>query len=358
MDSTNTSDEIAPVGVVGAGSFGSAVANLLAENQKVFLHTRSQEVADAINNTRDNRGRKIHENVYATVSIEELAKECMLIYPIVPSAHFRESMKMLGPYLTPEHILIHGTKGVDVQLPKGDELTADYKLDPAKVNTMTEVILQETIVRRVGCLAGPNLASEIMNGQPAATVVASHFDEVIKLGQKTLRTPRFQVYGSHDLTGIEIAGVLKNVIALAAGALSGLGYGENAKALLISRGLVEMIHIGKYLGGDVTAFLGLAGIGDLIATCSSPRSRNFTVGNRLAKGETLVAILADMEETAEGLNTLRISRAMANFLGYRAPLTETIYEVLYGEKSVEEGLEYLMKFPFYVDIDKSMFIKG
>jgi glycerol-3-phosphate dehydrogenase (NAD(P)+) len=354
MASTNTSDKM-PVGVLGGGSFGSAVANLLAENQPVVLLTRSQEVAETINSTRNNRGRTMHEDVWATTDLKEVAEKCKLIYPIIPSAGFRETIRSLAPYLTPEHILIHGTKGVDVQLPEGHVLTADYKLNPKMVNTMTEVILQETVVRRVGCLAGPNLAAEILNGQPAATVIASHFDEVIKIGQKTLRTPRFQVYGSHDLTGVEIAGVLKNVIALAAGALSGLGFGENAKALLISRGLVEMIYVGKNLGGDIVAFLGLAGIGDLIATCSSPKSRNYTVGYRLAKGETLTAILADMEEVAEGLNTLRISRAMANYLGYRAPLTETIYDVIYGEKTVEEGLDYLMKFPFHVDIDKSMF---
>lgn len=354
MSSTNTSEK-QPVGVMGAGSFGSAIANLLAENQPVYLLTRSQDVVEAIKTSRDNRGRKMHENIIPTTDPKELADNCCVIYPIIPSAAFRETIKNMAPFLTPEHILIHGTKGVDVQLPEGDTLTADYKLKPDLVNTMTEVILQETIVRRVGCLAGPNLAAEILNGQPAATVIASHFDEVIKIGQQTLRTPRFQVYGSHDLTGVEIAGVLKNVIALAAGALSGLGFGENAKALLISRGLVEMIYVGKNLGGDVTAFLGLAGVGDLIATCSSPKSRNYTVGYRMAKGETLTAILADMEEVAEGVNTLRISRAMANYLGYRAPLTETVYDVLYGDKTVQEGLDYLMKFPFYVDIDKAMF---
>lgn len=354
MSSTKSSDK-APVGVLGGGSFGSAISNLLAENQPVILFTRSEDVAVEINEKRINRGRQMHENVHATSDVEEVADKCALIYPILPSAVFRESITNIAPFLTPEHILIHGTKGVDIQLPKGDELTVEYKLNPKLVNTMSEVILQETIVRRVGCLAGPNLASEILNGQPAATVIASHFDEVIKLGQRTLRTPRFQVYGSHDLTGVEIAGVLKNVIALASGALNGLGFGENAKALLISRGLVEMIHVGRYLGGDAVAFLGLAGVGDLIATCSSEKSRNYTVGYRLAKGETLTAILADMEEVAEGLNTLRISRSMANYLGIRAPLTETIYEVIYGEKTVEEGLEYLMKFPFYIDIDKSMF---
>lgn len=354
MTSTKSSEKPI-VGVLGAGSFGSAIANLLAENQPVLMFTRREEVADSIRKTRMNRGREMHENVQPTTDLKQLAETCRLIYPIIPSAGFREMARTLAPFLTPEHILIHGTKGIDVQLPTTDELTADYKLNPKLVNTMTEVILQETMVKRVGCLAGPNLAAEILNGQPAATVIASHFDEVIKLGQTTLRTPRFQVYSSHDLTGVEIAGVLKNVIALAAGALNGLGFGENAKALLISRGLVEMVYVGKNLGGDLSAFLGLAGIGDLIATCSSPKSRNFTVGYRLAKGETLTEILADMEEVAEGINTLRIVRSMANHIGFRAPLTETIYEVLFGDKTVEEALEHLMKFPFYVDIDQAMF---
>lgn len=354
MSSTNPSDR-QPVGVLGGGSFGSAISNLLAENQSVLMYTRSQDVVDSVSRSGMNRGRKMHQNVTATTDLKQIAESCSLIYPIIPSGGFRETIRNLAPHLTPEHILIHGTKGVDVKLPEGHELTSDYSLNPKKVNTMSEVILQETVVRRVGCLAGPNLAAEILEGQPAATVIASRFDEVMKVGQRTLRTPRFQVYNSKDLTGVEIAGVLKNVIALAAGALSGLGFGENAKALLISRGLVEMIHVGKHLGGDIEAFLGLAGVGDLIATCSSPKSRNFTVGYRSAKGEKLEDILADMEEVAEGINTVKISRAMANYLGFRAPLTETIHEVLFGDKSVEEGLDYLMKFPFYVDIDKSMF---
>ncbi|MGB1316899.1 MAG: hypothetical protein ACPG5W_01765, partial [Flavobacteriales bacterium] len=123
MDSTNTSEKKAPVGVVGSGSFGSAISNLLAENQQVYLHTRNQELADSINTSRDNRGRKMHENIVATGDIAEVAANCSLIYPIVPSAYFRESMQLLGPHLTPEHILIHGTKGVDIQLPEGDTLT-------------------------------------------------------------------------------------------------------------------------------------------------------------------------------------------------------------------------------------------
>jgi len=354
MTSTSTSEK-PTVGVVGAGAFGSAIANLLAENQPVILYTRLPEVYEAVTATRNNRGRMIHENVRITMDLDDVASNCKLIYPILPSANFREKIRELAPFLRPDHILIHGTKGVDVQLPRGEQLTASYKLNPKLVNTMTEVILQETIVRRVGCLAGPNLASEIMAGQPAATVIASEFDEVIRMGQRTLRTPKFQVFSSHDRVGVEIAGVLKNVIAIASGALQGLGYGENAKALLISRGLVEMVHVGKNLGGGLQAFLGLAGVGDLIATSSSPNSRNFSVGYRIAKGEKLADIIADMEEVAEGINTVKISRAMSNHLGVRAPLTETIYDVLFGEKTAAEGVEYLMKFPYYVDVDVSIF---
>ncbi|MFT4525123.1 MAG: glycerol-3-phosphate dehydrogenase (NAD(P)+) [Bacteroidia bacterium] len=342
------------VGVIGAGSFGTAIANILSGNRHVYIYSRTQEVVDSINSTRMNRGKKMEENITATNSLEEVAVNCELIFPIVASHGFRDMIRKLSPYLHPNHMLIHGTKGLDVQIPEGDKMHRDYKLDPKKVYTMSEIILEETLVRRVGCLAGPNLAAEILEGQPAATVVASRFDEVIRAGQKALKGPRFQAYSSKDLIGVEIAGVLKNIIAIAAGALSGLGYGENAKAMLISRGMIEMIHIGKILGGDVTAFLGLAGVGDLIATCSSPSSRNFTVGYRIAQGESLQQILESMEEVAEGVNTLRIAKGMSNYLGFRAPLTETCYTVAQGDKTVQEGLDYLMKFPYLIDIDPSM----
>ena len=347
------SDE-SPVGVIGAGSFGTAIANILSGNRDVVIYSRRKEVVESINNSHENRGKKMAENIRATNSLEEVARSCELIFPIVASRGFREMIRKLSPFLHPNHILIHGIKGLDVQIPEGDRLHRDYRLDPKKVYTMSEIILEETLVRRVGCLAGPNLAAEILEGQPAATVVASRFDEVIKAGQRALKGPRFQAYSSKDLIGVEIAGVLKNIIAIAAGALSGLGYGENARAMLISRGMIEMIHIGKILGGDVTAFLGLAGIGDLIATCSSPTSRNFTVGYRIAKGETLPQILESMEEIAEGVNTLRIAKGMSNYLKFRAPLTETCYKVAQGDMSVQEGLDYLMKFPYLIDIDRTM----
>ncbi len=185
------------------------------------------------------------------------------------------------------------------------DLTEDMVISRSDVKTMSEVILEESVVVRVGCLAGPNLADELAQGQPSATVVASRFNEVILAGQKLLRTDRFQVYGSNDLIGIELSGALKNIIAIASGALTGLGLGENSRGFLISRGMVEMIYLGKVLGGNTQAFLGLAGIGDLVTTCSSQLSRNFTVGYRLAKGESLDSITESMEETAEGINTVK-----------------------------------------------------
>jgi len=216
---------------------------------------------------------------------------------------------------------------------------------------MSEVITEESVVVRVGCLAGPNLAMELAEGQPSATVVASKFNEVIHEGQKLLRSDYFQVYGNSDLIGIELSGVLKNVIAIAAGALSGLGFGENARGLLISRGMVEMIYLGKALGGNTRAFIGLAGIGDLVTTCSSQLSRNYTVGHMLARGESLEDIMNQMEETAEGIYTVKIAKSLAQYYKVRAPITEKLYEIMFNGMKAETALQYLMKYPLNVDID-------
>ncbi len=171
---------------------------------------------------------------------------------------------------------------------------------------MSEVIREESVAVRVGCMAGPNLAKELSDGQPGATVIASRFHEVIHEGQRLLRNDRFQVYGSSDMIGIELCGVLKNIIAIASGALSGLGLGENARALLINRGMVETIYLGKALGGNTHAFLGLAGVGDMIATCSSKLSRNYTVGSNLQK----VKNFSPKGGVAEGVNNIKIAKRL------------------------------------------------
>ncbi len=340
-----------PVGVVGAGSFGTAIANILAENNQVLLYSRKPEVVEKIAKTRKNVGQDIHDHVTAVADLEEIGKRCNVIFPIVPSANFRDMVRNLAPYLRPYHVLIHGTKGLDINLPKGHKISPRSPLTREHVRTMSEVIAEESSVVRVGALAGPNLAREMAAQQPAASVVASHFDEVINTGQKLLKNDRFLIYGSNDLIGIELCGVLKNIIAIGAGMIAGLGLGENSKALLISRGMVEMIHIGKVLGGNVHAFLGLAGVGDLIATCSSPLSRNYTVGYRLAKGETMKEIMENLEETAEGVNTIEIIRNLGAYYKIRVPITETLHKIIHGEMTVQDAAAYFMKFPFRAEID-------
>ena len=349
MDMASKRKSNKPVGVLGAGSFGTAVANILAENSNVFLFARNEETVNQMIKGKNNNGQSLSANIIPTNNLAEVAESCEIIFPVVPSSGFRNVIQKIAPYLHPYHILIHGTKGLDVNISDA-EFQNKMKFDPSKIMTMSEVIRQETVVVRIGCLAGPNLAKELADHQPAATVIASHFDEVISAGKRLLRTDRFRVYGNKDMTGIELAGVLKNIIAIASGALSGLGMGENARALLISRGMVEMIFLGKALGGNVQAFIGLAGIGDLVATCSSKFSRNFTVGYRLAGGETLSQILDSMEEVAEGVNTVRIMKHLAEFHQVRAPITSTLYEVLFNDMKVEKALDLLMKFPLEEDI--------
>ncbi len=349
MSLRNSSDK--PIGVIGAGHFGSIIANMLAQNGKVLLYARNEEVAKSITEHHEIKGQKIHPNVEATTNISDIARNCDVIFPIVPSSNFRNMMKELSPHLHPYHIIIHGTKGFDVILPEGQTIQNVKTLNRSQVKTMSEVIREESVAVRIGCLAGPNLAKELAQHQPAATVIASPFNEVIQTGKKLLRSDRFQVYGNHDLIGVELAGVLKNIIAIASGALSGLGYGENAKGLLISRGAVEMVYLGKALGGNTSAFLGLAGIGDLVATCNSPTSRNFTVGYRLAKGETLDFILSTMDEVAEGVNTIQIVKKCADFYKVRALITENLYKVLFENVTAQAALDYLMRYPLNIDID-------
>ncbi|MEO9476541.1 MAG: NAD(P)H-dependent glycerol-3-phosphate dehydrogenase [Cyclobacteriaceae bacterium] len=347
MISKNTSK---PVGVVGAGSFGTAIANILAEKNDVILYAHRKEKADEISKSRKSAGQSLSENIEVSHDIEKVGRTCDVIFPIVPSANFRSMMKELSPYLKPYHILIHGTKGFDQNVGKA-KIGGNNKLSREHIRTMSEVIIEESSVVRVGCLAGPNLARELSEHKPAATVVASHFDEVIRMGQSLLKNDRFLIYGSNDLIGIELCGILKNIIAVGAGTIAGLDLGENSRSLFISRGLVEMVHIGKALGGNAQAFLGLAGVGDLIATSASSLSRNYTVGYRLAKGESVAEIIESMEEVAEGVKTISIINEMSKTYKVRCPITETLYRIINGEMTVNDAHKYLMKFPFRAEID-------
>lgn len=338
-------------GIIGAGSFGIALANVIAERTNVLVFTRRPDVANNINTLRRNRNQNVHENIEAILDIERLCGECNLIFPVVPSSDFRNVMRLAAPYLKPYHQLIHGTKGLQVELPNQQKWDGNSAIKKDYIKTMSQIILEETNVLRVGCLSGPNLALEMAQKHPSATVIASKFDGVINAGYEALHSQRFRVYRSHDIFSVELAGVFKNIMAIAAGISAGLDFGENAKAMLITRGFREIIHLAKTLDANPNAFLGVAGIGDLIATCSSNLSRNFSVGQRLAKGETIDDIKNTMTETVEGINTTLLAHALAKQYRLQLPITTALTRLFQNECDVPTALQELLQHPNDEDVD-------
>lgn len=337
------------VGVIGLGSFGTTVATLLSNNADVLVYSRRQAQTDQINQTHQHLGVTLSERIEVTSDLARIGNECNLIFPVIPSRNFREMICALNPYINPSHVLIHGTKGFDLAGYSVEDLDS-VEIARKHVSTMSELIQQETNVVRIGCLSGPNLAREILDGQPAATVLASDFDEVIVAGRKVLSSKNFSVFGSHDLKGAELAGAYKNIIALASGILGGLNMGKNIQSLLITKGLGEMIRFGTQLGTTSKAFLGIAGIGDLIATATSENSRNYKCGMRIAQGETL-AHIQETSEVIEGVRTLKIVHQLAKNIGMHIPITQMIYKIIFDEYDIRDAITYLMRYPYAQDVD-------
>lgn len=310
-----------PVGVIGTGSFARAIIKLLSNNVEVLVYSRKPDVVDGINQQHQISGVIFSENVKATSDIEAFTAACTLIFPVISSELFREAMRNFSPHLRPYHFLIHGTKGFDV-----------YGNDPQnRVHAISEVIEQETNVARIGCLSGPNLAVEIIEGFPTATVIGSPFDEVIAAGRKVLASKDFHVFGTHDMQGAEVAGALKNIIALGSGILKGMGMGKNIQAVYINQGLKEMMRFGKAVGTQEQVFLEVAGIGDLIATTTSSKSRNYTFGFRFGQGESFEDIIASTNEIPEGIRTLQICEELAESRNLRFPMFRTLHQVLFQQ---------------------------
>lgn len=338
------------VGVIGSGSFGITISTLLAVNTDVSIYSRRDEVVKAINEDHSMKGVILDERIVATKSMEKLCDECQLVFAVIPSSAFRSMMRNLSKHLTPSHIIIHATKGLDY----GDLTIEDLQkgnFSRGDIHSISEVITQESSVVRVGCLSGPNLAREILDGKPAATVIASEFDEVLDKGKNALASSKFFVFGSHDIKGAELAGAFKNIIAIASGVIGGMDMGKNLQALLLTRGLREMIQFGKALGANANSFLGSAGIGDLIATATSTNSRNYTFGMRLAAGETMDDILKTSDEIIEGLRTLMIVNHLATLESIQLPITQMLYKSIYGGYDINKAIEWLMSYPTAPDVD-------
>lgn len=338
------------VGVIGSGSFGMTVAKLLSENVKVLLFTRRDSVLEAINVRHHFKGVDTKGKITAVNDLKFIADQCKVIMPVVPSASFRKAIQALAPFVGPEHILIHATKGLDITTISERRLENET-FTRKDVYSMSEVIVDETTVLRVGCMSGPNLAKEILDGQPAATVIASEFMEVIRIGQRILSSNLFTVFGSYDLRGAELAGAFKNIIAIGSGILDGLDLGKNMQAALITRGLREMIQFGSSMGADSRSFLGTAGIGDLIATATSDKSRNYSFGKQLASGESPEQILKNALEVVEGVNTLKIIHLLAEKEKLQLPITTMLYRAIYSGYDIKKAIRLLMTYNYAQDVD-------
>lgn len=344
------SSNINPVGVIGAGKFGIAIIRLLAKKSNVLVYVRSDNSMNRIKKLQKGDKPVLPKNIVITTSIKDIADKCEVIFPVIPATSFRSMIIELSPSLNSKHTIIHCTKGFDINWPKKIQKGLP-KLTRDDVKTMSEIIREETIVKKIGCLAGPNLSVELLQDQPAATVIASPLKKVINTGRNLLKNPLFQIYGSKDMLGVELCGAMKNIIAIAAGGLKGLGYGDNCKALLISRGMIEMMYIGKFMGASFKPFMGLAGVGDLVATCSSELSRNYRLGFRMARGEKLDDILSDIGEVVEGVNTIKVITSLARSYDIKAPISMIMYKVIFKNLDVNTALRYLINYPLDTDID-------
>ena len=321
------------VGVIGGGSWGTTIAHLLSHNStnQVKMWMRNAEAVEAINTTHRNPKytgeMQLADNITASPDLEAVIRSCACLFLVVTSGSARTVLHDMGQFLDGSQILIHCIKG----------------FEHTTFKRISTVIREETCCRKVGVLSGPNLAKEILQNHPSATVVASPFEEVVSLAQSLMTSTYFRVYGHEDVIGAEIAGALKNIIALASGMSGGLGYKQNTQSLLLTRGLVEVTRFGIKMGAQSSTFRGLAGMGDLIATCSSQLSRNYQVGERIADGESLADILSTMSYVSEGVPTTRSVYQMSQDMNVDMPITRGVYHILEGDISPREAIEQLMQ---------------
>jgi glycerol-3-phosphate dehydrogenase (NAD(P)+) len=320
--------------VLGSGSWGTAFGKVLADaGTDVVLWARRPELAAAVRERHANEdylpGVVLPDNLSATSDPAEAVDGADFIVLAVPSQSLRENLSAVAPALGPDAVLVSLMKGVELGTTK----------------RMSEVVCEVADVpaTRVAVVTGPNLAKEIAAGQPAATVVACIDEETAERLQTACLTGYFRPYTNVDVVGCELGGAVKNVIALATGMAEGMGFGDNTKASLITRGLAETARLGAALGADPLTFSGLAGLGDLVATCTSPLSRNRTFGEKLGRGETLEDILARKQQTAEGVKSCRSILDLARKHDVDMPITEHVVAVVHEGMTPKDMVRGLMR---------------
>jgi len=322
------------VAIIGTTSWGITLGVVLAhKGLEVRLWARTEQEATELENTRANPSVPpditFPPKLSTTSSLSEALSKATAVILAVPSQTMRQNVKSVAKHLNERMLILSAAKGLEI---------GSYK-------RMSQVIVDEIEPRfwpNICVLSGPNLSREILNGLPAATVVAAQNEATARKAQRLLSTPKLCVYTNTDVIGVELGGALKNIIALGAGMADGLGYGDNAKAAFITRSLTEMTALGVALGANPLTFAGLAGLGDLIATCASPLSRNHYVGVELTKGRSLKDITDTMTGVAEGVTTTIVAWNLAQQLELEMPITEKTYQVLYEGVSPQQAVAELM----------------
>ena len=318
------------VGVVGAGSWGTTIASMAALNTATMLWARSALTAEVINAEHRNPAylgkRVLPTELIASHDLEEVVRDADVVVMAVPSQGFREVLHAAAAHVRPGVPIVSVAKG----------------LEQGSLMRMSEVIASELPGHPAAVLTGPNLAQEIMDGQPAASVVAIDDETIARELQRIFSNPRLLIYTNPDVVGCEVSGVVKNVIAIAAGMAGGMGFGNNTRATLITRGLAEMTRLGTAMGGTPATFAGLAGMGDLIATCSSLQSRNTSVGMALGRGENIADVVASMQMVAEGVKSSAAVLDLAAQFGIEMPITEQVVAVCHRGISAEQALSDLL----------------
>lgn len=321
------------VTMIGAGGWGTAMVVCLAgRHDDLVLYCRKEETAEQLRQVGENKeylpGVRIPRSVKITSCLETAADGADVVILATPSKAVKETTEKLLPYLKKEAVVVCAAKG----------------LADKEGHRLSEVIkdILHDVTDRIVVLSGPNHAEEVGKGLPAATVVASEVPEAVEIVQDLFMSPVFRVYRSHDIRGVEYGGALKNIIALACGVLDGLGLGDNSKAALMTRGLVEMTRFGVYFDAKKETFSGLSGMGDLVATCSSTHSRNHAAGILLGKGKTAQEITEGTHMVVEGMRTAVLVNEIAHREHIEMPVTEEVCKLLEGEHTVAESLDNLM----------------
>lgn len=321
------------IAVLGAGSWGTTLALLLARNgHRVFLWGHDPaRIATLVHeraNARYLPGIVFPDNLIPRDDLPAIAREVKHVMVVVPSGAFRATLAAMAPQLAPDALVAWATKG----------------LEPDTTKLLSEVAIEVLGASRVGgILSGPTFARELARGLPAALTVAARELAVADQIAEWLRSDRVRVYTNQDVVGVQLGGAIKNVMAIAAGISDGLGFGASARAALITRGLAEMSRLGVALGGAPETFMGLAGVGDLILTCTDDQSRNRRVGLGLGRGRTLGQIISGLGEVAEGVATAREIHALARRVGVDMPITEQVYRVLFEHLPPQAAVEALLK---------------